>query len=67
MRLQTKTKRVRKVKHHVPEMVWSHKFEDTSTADIRTPSGGRWDSRMLNEAAVSYTLLYSESSTQSQS
>ncbi|KAG2745719.1 hypothetical protein P692DRAFT_201774918 [Suillus brevipes Sb2] len=23
------------VEHHVPEMVWSHKFEDTSTANIR--------------------------------
>jgi len=28
-----------KVKHHVPEMVWSHKFEDTSTAGIRRTLG----------------------------
>ncbi|KIK40988.1 hypothetical protein CY34DRAFT_806585 [Suillus luteus UH-Slu-Lm8-n1] len=28
-----------KVKYHVPEMVWSHKFEDTSTANIRTALG----------------------------
>ncbi|KAG1817651.1 uncharacterized protein BJ212DRAFT_1480212 [Suillus subaureus] len=28
-----------KVKHHVPEMVWSHKFEDTSTANIRRALG----------------------------
>jgi hypothetical protein len=28
-----------KVKHHVPEMVWSHKFEDTSTANIRKALG----------------------------
>ncbi|KAG1768849.1 hypothetical protein EDD22DRAFT_843893 [Suillus occidentalis] len=28
-----------KVKYHVPEMVWSHKFEDTSTAHIRTALG----------------------------
>ncbi|KAG2753893.1 hypothetical protein P692DRAFT_20796964 [Suillus brevipes Sb2] len=27
------------VKHHVPEMVWSHKFEDTSTVHIRTALG----------------------------
>jgi hypothetical protein len=24
-----------KVNHHIPEMVWFHKFEDTSTANIR--------------------------------
>jgi hypothetical protein len=24
------------VKYHVPEMVWSHNFEETSTANIRT-------------------------------
>ncbi|KAG2753900.1 hypothetical protein P692DRAFT_20828894 [Suillus brevipes Sb2] len=28
-----------KVKYHVPEMVWSHKFEETSTANIRTALG----------------------------
>ncbi|KAG2336803.1 hypothetical protein BDR05DRAFT_970860, partial [Suillus weaverae] len=28
-----------KVKHHVPEMVWFHKFEDTSTAKIRKSLG----------------------------
>ncbi|KIK35988.1 hypothetical protein CY34DRAFT_95210, partial [Suillus luteus UH-Slu-Lm8-n1] len=28
-----------KVKLHVPEMVWSHKFEDTSTANIRRALG----------------------------
>jgi serine/threonine protein kinase len=28
-----------KVKYHVPEMVWSHKFEDTSTANIRMALG----------------------------
>ncbi|KAG1768856.1 hypothetical protein EDD22DRAFT_999864 [Suillus occidentalis] len=28
-----------KVKYHVPEMVWSHKFEETSTAHIRTALG----------------------------
>ncbi|KAG2355780.1 hypothetical protein BDR07DRAFT_1425211 [Suillus spraguei] len=28
-----------KVKYHVPEMVWSHKFEDTSTANIRKALG----------------------------
>ncbi|KAG1772855.1 hypothetical protein EV702DRAFT_1201316 [Suillus placidus] len=28
-----------KVKHHVPEMVWFHKFEDTSTAKIRKTLG----------------------------
>ncbi|KIK41000.1 hypothetical protein CY34DRAFT_806604 [Suillus luteus UH-Slu-Lm8-n1] len=31
--------KVGKVKYHVPEMVWSHKFEDTSTANIRTALG----------------------------
>jgi serine/threonine protein kinase len=28
-----------KVKHHVPELVWSHAFEDTSTANIRRALG----------------------------
>jgi hypothetical protein len=28
-----------KVKYHLPEMVWSHKFEETSTANIRTALG----------------------------
>ncbi|KAG2132078.1 hypothetical protein DEU56DRAFT_812987 [Suillus clintonianus] len=28
-----------RVKHHVPEMVWFHKFEDTSTANIRSALG----------------------------
>ncbi|KAG2337094.1 hypothetical protein BDR05DRAFT_805008 [Suillus weaverae] len=28
-----------KVKHHVPEMVWFHQFEDTSTAKIRKTLG----------------------------
>jgi hypothetical protein len=28
-----------KVDHHVPEMVWSHKFEYTSTANIRSALG----------------------------
>ncbi|KAG2124974.1 hypothetical protein BD769DRAFT_856656 [Suillus cothurnatus] len=28
-----------KVNHHVPEMVWFHKFEDTSTVDIRKTLG----------------------------
>ncbi|KAG1774509.1 hypothetical protein EV702DRAFT_1280603 [Suillus placidus] len=28
-----------KVKHHVPELVWSHKFGDTSTANIRRALG----------------------------
>jgi hypothetical protein len=28
-----------KVKYHVPEMVWFHKFEDTSTAKIRAALG----------------------------
>ncbi|KAG1741269.1 hypothetical protein EDB19DRAFT_717988 [Suillus lakei] len=28
-----------KVRHHVPEMVWFHKFEDTSTSNIRRALG----------------------------
>jgi hypothetical protein len=30
-----------KVEYYVPEMVWSHKFEDTSTANIRRTLGHR--------------------------
>jgi len=31
--------RVSQVKGHVPEMVWFHKFDDTSTADTRMMLG----------------------------
>jgi len=34
-----KNDKERKVSHHVPEMVWFHKFEDTSTVDIRKTLG----------------------------
>ncbi|KIK35035.1 hypothetical protein CY34DRAFT_96861 [Suillus luteus UH-Slu-Lm8-n1] len=41
---------LQKVKYHVPEMVWSHKFEDTSTAHIRMALGLKdpeWGRRVL--------------------
>ncbi|KAG1803660.1 uncharacterized protein HD556DRAFT_1437417 [Suillus plorans] len=40
-----------KVKYHVPEMVWSHKFEDTSTANIRRALG-------LKDAERGRRILY---------
>ncbi|KAG1741280.1 hypothetical protein EDB19DRAFT_1875935 [Suillus lakei] len=40
-----------KVRHHVPEMVWFHKFEDTSTANIRRALG-------LKDAERGRRILY---------
>ena len=41
----------RQVKDHVPEMVWAHKFEDTSTAKIRKALG-------IDDAEVGSRALY---------